>query len=247
MDFDPVQIIVMILAAFLGSTVLSAIGFGIGMVAMPILLLVLEQQTAVIVLNTVSVPVTLLVAMRTRKHASMRQTLPIAVAGVMGALTGAFVLSIADTQILRVSTVVLIILLTALTATSLNFRIPLEWLVGPIIGFVVGIMLGALAIGGPLLVVFVLAIGWQRHAVRASLSMYLLFIMVAATVGYVVNKEYTTERLILVAIAIWPILIGFWIGDRIAGRLNEVLFRRAAIGVIIVTSLIVLAREILRI
>ena len=39
---------------FLGCTALSATGFGIGMVAMPGLLFVLEPQTAVVVLNAIS-------------------------------------------------------------------------------------------------------------------------------------------------------------------------------------------------
>ena len=57
--------------------------------------------------------------------------------------------------------------------------------------------------------VFVLAMGWQRHTFRASLSLYLLFVMTGATIGYAVTGAFTTERIVLVAIAIWPILIGF--------------------------------------
>ena len=141
MEFNPVQIIVLILAAFLGSTVVSTIGFGIGMVAIPILLLVLDPQTAVIVLNTVTVPVTLLIALRTRKHANVRETMPIAIAGVIGALVGAFVLTVADTRILRLSIVVLIIVLTVLTVTNFRGHIPLARIIGPVIGFVVGLSL----------------------------------------------------------------------------------------------------------
>ena len=51
------QVGIAALMMFLGCTALSATGFGIGMVAMPGLLLVLEPQTAVVVLNTVAIAV----------------------------------------------------------------------------------------------------------------------------------------------------------------------------------------------
>ena len=40
---------------FVGSTVLSTVGFGIGMTTTPVLLLVFEPQTAVVVVNTISI------------------------------------------------------------------------------------------------------------------------------------------------------------------------------------------------
>ena len=50
------QLVVAGLAAFAGSTVLSSIGFGIGIVATPLLLLVLDPQSSVVMINAVTVP-----------------------------------------------------------------------------------------------------------------------------------------------------------------------------------------------
>ncbi|MCI0770584.1 MAG: sulfite exporter TauE/SafE family protein [Chloroflexi bacterium] len=241
------QTLVVVLATLAGSTVLASLGFGIGMVATPVLLLVLAPQTAVVMLNAVSVPVTGLLVWQTRRHLNVRDSLPIILLGLAGALVGAYVLSTSGDRVLRLSIVVLIILLAAATAFNparLRGRVPYPKVVGGLIGFFVGVMLGSLAIGGPLLVLFVLSRGWDRHSIRAFLSLYLFVIMVSATVGYIPAGLFTQERTMLTLVALPPALLGFWLGNRLAGRMNEGLFRRVAIGVIVASSVSVLVREL---
>ena len=69
---------------FLGCTALSATGFGIGMVAMPGLLFVLEPQTAVVVLNTIALALEAWISCTSSKRHTLREVLPIAVAGALG-------------------------------------------------------------------------------------------------------------------------------------------------------------------
>ncbi|MCH8827318.1 MAG: sulfite exporter TauE/SafE family protein [Chloroflexi bacterium] len=244
------QTLVVVLATLAGSTVLASLGFGIGMVATPVLLLVLAPQTAVVMLNAVSVPITGLLVWQTRRHLNVRDSLPIILLGLAGALVGAYVLSTSGDRVLRLSIVVLIILLAAATAFNparLRERVPYPKVVGGFIGFFVGLMLGSLAIGGPLLVLFVLSRGWDRHSIRAFLSLYLFVIMVSATVGYIPAGLFTQERTMLTLVALPPALLGFWLGSRLAGRMNEGLFRRVAIGVIVASSVSVLVRELVSI
>ena len=241
------QILAALLAILAGSTVLASLGFGIGMVATPILLLVLDPQTAVVVLNAVSVPITGLMVWQTRRNLRVRETLPIVLLGLAGALLGAYVLSTSGEQFLRLSIVVLIILLagaSALGPSALQGRVPYPKFVGAVTGLVVGVMLGSLAIGGPLLVLFVLSQGWNRLRIRAFLSLYLFVIMLSSTVGYIPLGLFTPGRIVLASLGMVPMLLGFWLGSRFAGRMNEVLFRRVAIGVIVASSLAVLAREL---
>ena len=220
------------------------------MVATPVLLLVLAPQTAVVMLNAVSVPITGLLVWQTRHHLNVRDSLPIILLGLAGALVGAYVLSTSGDRVLRLSVVVIIILLAAASALNparLRVRVPYPKVVGGLIGFFVGVMLGSLAIGGPLLVLFVLSRGWNRHSIRAFLSSYLFVIMVSATVGYIPAGLFTQERTMLTLVALPPALLGFWLGSRLAGRMNEGLFRRVAIGVIVASSVSVLVRELVSI
>ena len=240
------QLIVAASASFAGSTVLSAVGFGIGMVAVPILLLVLEPQTTVVMLNTVSIPLLLLIVWQGRSYLNIREMLPIALAGLVGALIGVFVLVTANESVLRISIVALILILTVVTAFNFQGTVPKPWLVGPLAGFLSALMLSALSIGGPLLVLFVLTRNWHRHTIRASMSLYFLFIMTTSVVGYAAGNLFTSERALLIAVAIGPVLLGFWVGSKLAYSMNERVFRIASIAVIIATSLLVLGREVVR-
>ena len=237
------QLAIAAAATLVGSTVFSAIGFGIGMVSMPILLLAFEAETAVVMLNTVEVPLSVLMVWQNRRHLERGEILPITIAGLVGAIVGPFVLAAFPERPLSISIIVLIVVLTVVTALNLRAGMPMPRFLGPIIGFLVGFMLTVLAVGGPLLALYMLARQWQRDTIRGSMSLMFLFVMPAAVAGYAVNGLYDTERLTLTAATLGPVIVGFFLGSRIARRMNERVFRIAAIAVIAATSAVVLVRE----
>ena len=241
------EILVVVIATLCGSTVLSTLGFGIGMVATPILLLIFDPQTAIVTLSPAGTVLSALIAWRHRDHILMRETLPIALLGMAGAFTGVYVLSTSDDQLLKIAIVTLIIPLTILSffnPTNLKDRIPFPKVVGPFIGYLVGLMLGSMAIGGPLLVIFLIVRGWKSYAIRGSMSFFLLCVMVCALIGFVPAGLYGEGRIVLSAVAFVPMIAGFWVGSRLANRMNENLFRKCSVTVIVLSSLTVIIREL---
>ncbi len=67
------ELAVAVVMLFAGSTVLSTVGFGIGMTTTPVLLLLLEPQTVVVVVNTVSLALFVLIIHQTRGYVSQRE------------------------------------------------------------------------------------------------------------------------------------------------------------------------------
>ena len=241
------EILVVVIATLCGSTVLSTLGFGIGMVATPILLLIFDPQTAIVTLSPAGTVLSALIAWRHRDHILMRETLPIALLGMAGAFTGVYVLSTTDDHLLKIAIVTLIIPLTILSffnPTNLKDRIPFPKLVGPFIGYLVGLMLGSMAIGGPLLVIFLIVMGWKSYAIRGSMSFFLLCVMVCALIGFVPAGLYGEGRIALSAVAFVPMIAGFWVGSRLANRMNENLFRKCSVAVIVLSSLTVIFKEL---
>ena len=76
--------------------VLSTIGFGIGMASVPVLLLVLDPQSAVVVMNTVALGLETSVVLESRANLPLREIAPIALAGILGVPIGVFILSSVD-------------------------------------------------------------------------------------------------------------------------------------------------------
>ena len=107
-----IEAVVAAAAMFIGSTVLSTVGFGIGMTSIPLLLFVLEPQTVIVVLNAVSIPLFALIVYQNRAELPKRSVLPWAVAGIIGVPVGVIILRDADATLLKISITVAIIALT---------------------------------------------------------------------------------------------------------------------------------------
>jgi uncharacterized membrane protein YfcA len=185
------------------------------------------------------------VVLRNREHLVLRETVPVAIGAMAGALTGAYILANANQTVLHVGILSLIILLTLVTAFNIHVRIPFPRVAGPAIGYVVAMLTASVGIGGPLLVLYFISREWRRHQIRVSMAMFYVVMVLAANVGYIGSGLYTLDRGALVLIAAVPVIIGAFLGNRLAYSMNDRVFRIAVIVIIMSTSTIALAREVI--
>ena len=229
---------------FAGALVFCTVGFGIGVASFPLLLLLVDPQTAVVVINTVSLPMFALVIWQTRRHIPVRQVLPVAAAGLLGVPVGIFILRDSDAVFLRVAIAALIIALTLLAAFNTRWTLPRSTPIVMGVGFAVSVILNAFGVGGALMVVAWLSHKMSSHALRGSLSLYFLAVEGAGVIGYGAAGLLTEERIHLVGISLLPVVLGWGLALLILRRLNETMFRRLVIVAIIATSMMVLVREV---
>ena len=241
---QPIQIIVTALVLAIAGFIIGAVGFGFGLTTSPTLLLFLDPQTVVVVVNAVAIIAFALVLVETREHAQFREQTPLAIAGAIGTPVGIFALSQLDAAILRIAIGILVLALTALVVFKSEWRVPYPQFTGPILGFVSAAMTTGLTIGGPILVLFFLGCGMRRQELRASMAYFFTIMYIAAAIGYATQGLFNTERLILIATAAPGVALAFWIATRLTGRMNETIFRRAVVAVIVVSSAVVIIREV---
>ena len=230
---------------FLGSTVLSTIGFGIGMTTIPVLLFVFDPQTVVVVVNTVSLLLFVLIVAQNRDELPIRRVGPLALAGMAAVPVGVFVLKETDSHLLKIAISAVTILLTILVASRVETPIPRGMIAGLVVAFGVSITLNALGIGGPIMALYVFAQNWSRNAVRGALSLYFLFVETTGVIGYAVAGLMTPERLWLIAIVAVPVGLGFYLATYLVRRMNESVFRTATVAAILIMCGMTLAREII--
>ena len=240
---DVAEIVVTAVMLLVGSTVASTVGFGIGLTTIPVLLLVLDPQTTVVVVNTVSLLLFGAIAVQARRSISLRTMAPVCAAGLAGVPVGVFFLNSVNEGALRIGIAALIIVLTFTFAIDLDISALRSRVAGPVAGFAASVLITASGIGGPLLALYLLAQGWPRHSVRGSLALFFLVIESTAAVGYVATGIFDLERLVLTSVAAVPVLIGSGLGAVVASRMNETVFRYAAMTMIVTASVVVLARE----
>ena len=242
---DLIEAAIAAVVMFMGSTVLSTIGFGIGMTTIPALLFVFDPQTVVIVVNTVSLILFVLIVFQNRTELPFRRVGPLALAGLAAVPVGVFVLKESDSHALKIAISAITILLTILIASRAQAPIPRGLLTGLVVAFGVSLTLNALGIGGPVMALYIFAQNWSRNAVRGALSLYFLCVETAGVVGYGVAGLMTPERIWLILIVAVPVGLGFYLSIHLVRRMNETVFRRATVTGIIVMCGMTLAREVI--
>ena len=242
---DTLHIVVTSLVLMGAAFVIGAIGFGFGLTTSPILLLILDPQTVVVVINAVAIIAFALVLVETREHLGNRELGRMGIAAVLGTPIGVFALSTLDPSALRITIGVLVLILTAMVVINPEWRVPYPRVTGPILGVISSAFTTGLAIGGPILVLFFLGRGMDRQGVRASMAFFFTIMYITAAVGYAIQGLFTTERLILIAAAAPAVALGYWIAIRLTGRMNERVFRATVVAVVAISSLVVIGRELL--
>ena len=238
------EFIVALAIITVGATVMGSVGFGLGLVVTPVLLLLLEPQVAVVLVNGEIAVLTVLLLAKTWRHLPWRQSLIMSGAGVAAAPIGVLILGSAGPGPLRVAVAVAVLGLGALIIS--NVQIP--WLKNPLAGaasgFLAALSITALSIGGPLAAFYAIAQGWEPRQVRASMALYFLTFELAAFALYAWTGLVQAGTLINIGSLLPGVLLGFALGSRLASRLNHREFRWVAVAVICTGSLVLLTREL---
>ena len=238
-----IQSAIAAVVVFVGATALSTVGFGIGMTTIPVLLFVFDPRTVVIVINTVSLLLFVLIIWQNRAEIPVRRVGLWGAAGLAGVPVGVIALRDADTALLKIAIASVTMALTVMVASRMRVPVPRSLAAGLVVAFGVSVTLNALGIGGPIMALYVLAQGWSRNSVRGALSLYFLFVESAGVAGYAVAGLLTMERIALILIVTPSALLGFWVATLLVRRMSETMFRRATVGVILLSCGMVLARE----
>ena len=244
---DILDLLVVSVVIFIASLTVNSLGFGYGMVGAPLMLLALDAQDTVVILGPTAVMAGFLTFWRNKHYVNWKELTPIVTLGTIGAVTGLYILATSDEKLIKIAIVVIIVPLTLisfLNPTSLKEKMPFPKIVGPTAGYFAGLMLGAMAIGGPVLVLFMMIQGWTSHKIRASMSFCLACFVSAASIGFWPAGLYSKSNVSLIGLSIIPLILGSIAGSKIANKLNEDLFRKVTVALIFASCVVILVREL---
>ncbi len=230
-----------------GATVMGTLGFGLGLVTVPVLMVLVDPQSVVVIVNGSIAVLMLLVLLQVRHHLDLRLAGGLALGGVAAAPIGVLALDAASPTVLRLTIALVILVMGVLSL----FRVPLPFahkrLAGPVLGFLTALSVTTLSVGGPLVAIYAGTRGWAPPVMRASLAFYFLVFEGTALLLYALSGLADREDAGNIAILLPAVLVGFALASVLVGRMNAPFFRYAAIGVIITGGVILLGREIARV
>lgn len=212
-------------AIFLGACLQASTGFGMGMLAAPVVALV-EPALLPATLILLALIVTILVTVRERQHLDLRGTGWALAGRIPGSFLGAWLVAILSTE--GLGWVVVIVVFTGLVL-ALNGWAPKPVRLNLVLaGAASGIMGTATSIGGP-----PMALVWQGHQgprLRGTMS---AFFMVGSAVSLVSLGLAGSVTGDILALALWmlPAVLGGYAASRLVNRfLNTARLRMLALA-----------------
>ncbi len=241
----PIELIVALLVVTVAAVVVGTVSFGFGLASSPPLLLFLEPKSAIVIVNSLTVIVLVMVFASTWRHLDLRHSKGMIIGGLLGTPVGALLLDQAEPSLLRLIIGVMIVAMGLLSLREVRFPYATFPGSGLVFGFVTCLMVTATSIGGLIGGVYAVAQKWPAQTVRASLAAMFTVTGMTQVVLYAVTGLYSQSTLTIVGLLIPGVLVGFWLASKLVGRLNEQTFRYAVIAMVVTGGTFLLGRELL--
>jgi uncharacterized membrane protein YfcA len=236
---DPSIVLVIILAVLAGGLVKGTLGFGMPMVALPIIAFIIPPTTAMILLCA-PIFLTNFLQIKFKEGVSSYRFLPMFLSLVVGLIIGARLILEIDintiTQIIAVS-IIFAALVNCFGFKINNINQNYEKIITTIIGFGSGILGGLSTFYGPPMLAYLVAVDLPKEKfVRTVSTMY--FIGSFPLYGSLIYYGFATkEDLIFSLILIIPAFISQQIGTKIRDKINHKQFRNLVLSTLIILGI----------
>jgi uncharacterized membrane protein YfcA len=240
-------LIAMALALGAGGLVKGALGMGLPIVALPILVTFLGVQHSVALLAFPLLTSNLWQAWRFRSDLWQADFLPaLLVAGGIGIVIGTILIASLPERSLSLTVAGVVFAYAALRLVKPQFAVSRALgrrLAAPM-GFGAGVLQGATGMGGPIGATFVHAMRLNRTAHIAVLSaMFLLFVIVQIPALVFVGL-LTWPIALESAVAVLPTLVMVPVGAWLSGRFGQVVFDRLVLALLIIVAVQLLVKNL---
>ncbi len=207
----------------------SAAGFGAGLIAVPMLAFVLPVSTAVSIAAIFTTITSAGPVGRDWRQIAWKQFVLVSFYTVIGIGLGFYFLKTSNEKTLRRGLGAFLVLYSiyALWARGTSPVAPARWRVALALGAgIAGGFFGALFGGGagPIYVIYFNSLRLEREVFRVTMSTVVLVAGAARIAGYANFGFYGGSTITLLAAGLPLVIVGFWLGDRLAHNLNPRMF-----------------------
>lgn len=225
----------------LGVFAQSVSGFGIALVAMPLLVPLAGLRIAAPLVIVVAVITNLSLIIHYRSTLQFKGVWRLVLASAAGIPVGLLVLEgVQPALVERLLGVLLFAYaLYLLAAPKPRTLAHPAWGYG--LGFVGGLLAGAYNVGGPPAVIYANGQGWPPALFKANLQAYAMVNGPLVMAGHAVAGNYSTDVLALLLLCLPVTVVAVLAGVALDGRLNPLRFRRIVAGLLLLLSLRLIA------
>ncbi len=238
MPDDPLILIALLAAVFFAGLTQGTTGFGFALVAVPPMTILVDPQIIVPALLMQTLMTGTLILIHARKHLRINRMWLLPLSGVTGIPAGTLILVVLDPGPLRVF--IGIVVVVAALAMMAGFRRPIrnERVASVPVGFVSGTLSASTGLSGPPVIFFYTNQSVDIQEFRANIVAHFIIMNIATIPIYIISGLFTGENLLLSAQLLPATLVGVTSGIVINRWVQEALFRRIALGLILASGTI---------
>lgn len=225
-------------ASFLAGLMRGFAGFGSAMMMAPVFAVLMGPAHMVPVIMAMELPIGAAIFLETRKQTEWRFVGPMAVAAMLAMPLGVWLLLTIDTRALTIAISIIVVVFVAILASGWRYHGPRRTWLSVSLGAVSGAMMATTSVGGPPILLYMLAGKDSASTVRANIVAYFL-LTGAVVVIMVLLTAPTAPTAIVDAATLLPAMwLGTWLGSRAHHVASDIVYRRIAYIVLLVAAAI---------
>jgi uncharacterized membrane protein YfcA len=229
-------------AVFVAGISRGMLGFGATLIVVPCLVAIYGPLEAVAVASVIEAPAVLWLLPTAIRQADWRQIAPLSLASLATIPLGAWLLVNLDPDISRRIIAIAVIVFGLALSSGWRYRQAPGLGVKLAVGAASGVTSGLASIGGPLVVMFLVASNTAAAGVRAGIMAYFSISTAYRIAIYAYLGLYALPFLFEALAFCVPYLAGIAIGTRLFAKVSEKLFLRLAIAVVLIAGTIALLK-----
>ena len=230
-----------ILVILLAGLVQGLAGFGFSQFTLPLLLLIMGTQELIPIMVVLSLFLNLFLVYELRKYVELKRIWPLMLGGALGIPIGTYLLLIVDISIMKLLIGIVIIIFGMALLFEIRKNITREKLAMAPIGFAGGILNGSVSMSGPPLIIFFSNQEMGKQVFRANLIAFFMFINLMTLPVFLFAGLLTVEVITASGILLPGMIIGAFIGSRLAVKIDETKFKKLTMVLIIIMGCLSLA------
>lgn len=226
------------LIMFVGALLQGITGFGSGLIAIPLLSLLLPLTTLTPVVSIINLILAGYLGWLLRHYLAPQQWRAMLSAGVVGTLLGNWVLMHFNLTWLQLGMALFVFSTGVLLLAGQRAQLQPTNKVQSSVGLVAGFCNGALTLGGPPVVLFLANHELERLKFRATLTLFFFILALTNVVSFSWQGQYQPSHLPMIGALLVGALAGAFLGHKISALLPEKLFRRLTLALVLIAALV---------
>jgi uncharacterized protein len=234
---DGLVLTIFLLASFLGGVTSGLAGFAMGLVVSGVYLHFLTPlQTAALIVGYGFVSQGYGV-WSLRHTVRWRSAAPFIIGGLLGVPAGTMLLTYIDPANMRIGVGVLLVVYSVYSLVRPAIKLTHEGVATEVgVGFLNGLLAGLTGLVGIVVVIWCQLRNWPKDVQRAIFQPVLLATILTSTVSLSVAGAVTSETVKLYLLGLPCMLAGTWAGLKLYGRLDDAVFRKIILILLLVSG-----------